>query len=839
MEVQAKLRPDAPALVFPGLSLSYADMNTRANRLAHYLTGFALPRGGTVGVCLHPCPERVISLLAILKIGCAYLPLDPDYPAKRLVYMVEDARCAVVLHQEASCNAMQAAPTRLLNIDSLTESLAFQATENLTGTVEPDDIAYVIYTSGSTGLPKGVPIAHGSLCNLAQAQIRLFRVIPESRILQFAAFSFDASVSEIFMALCSGAALYLAPRQDLLPGAELSRYLRTEGISHLTLAPSALSVMPMDPLPELQNLVVVGESCPGELAARWQVGRHFYNAYGPTETTVCATVMDCVEPLESVRPPPIGQPIDNMRVHILNKALQPVPIGVTGELYIGGAGLSPGYLGKPALIAERFVNPPWNVGDRIYRSGDLARWLPDGKLEFLGRVDHQVKIRGFRVEPQEIEVTLRTHPNVADAFVAATEGPDHLLRLNAYVKPASTVTDESDYCHELRTFMETRLPRYMMPSTYVVLSEFPRSLSGKIDHRALLAIRPGAPDVAAGRNVEEEFLIELWSRLLVANRVGIHDDFFDLGGHSLLAVDMVKAVNEHFGIQIPVYSLFENPTVARFAGLLGGHPAKAARPRLLVPLQSIGEETPLFCISAGGDVFAYRELAAALGTEQPVFGLRAQGLERGEEPLHNIEAIADQYVREIRRFQAEGPYRLAGWSMGGIVALEAARCLERVGESIELLALFDSYPPAVLRAFHQYGPAEILAQDFGGRFGKYLWPNTGDWLSNPRQAVLQVLHHAVEQDVFQTRPDAEQLERIAHLFLAHFEALLAYTPGHYSGKLTLFRAQNTHNRLPDNGWRAVGIGAMDIHATPGDHHSLLRAPHVKHLAAKLHACLET
>jgi len=839
VEASVARHPNAPALAFAGATLSYAEMNHRANRLAHYLGNLDFAVGTPLGVCLPPGPERIIALLAVLKSGCAYLPLDADYPAERLEYMVEDARCAAVLCMAETRETLRGCHTCLLDLETLAESLAAQPGHNPHLDLSADGTAYVIYTSGSTGRPKGVPIQHHSVGNLARAQIRAFKVDTESRVLQFAAFSVDAAVSDIFMALCAGACLHLAPRAALLPGPALWQTLREQRISHLTLPPSALSVLPKEALPDLKHLILAGEAFPGDLAAYWQKGRHCYNAYGPTEATVCCTIMECTRLVAGPRPPPIGKPIANMRVHVLSEALQPVPIGVRGELYIGGVGLSRGYLNRPELNSGHFIESPFVPGQRLYRSGDLARWRDDGNLEFLGRIDHQVKVRGHRVETGEIEATLRADPEVADVVVLASPGPDGLPRLNAYLVPAAPVHDQLAFQHRLRTFLEAHLPRYMVPSGFVLLQALPLNPAGKVDHHALrgLSHEPHRPTTAphvAPRDTTEQALAELWARLLGVETPGIHDDFFDLGGHSLLAAGLVNAIETTFGRKLRVDTLFEHATIAKLARLIAGHDAAATRSPLLLTLQGRGQKTPLYLVHAlGGDVFDYHELAQSLGSGQPVHALRAPGLEAGETAIANLVELAGHHVRALRRQQPYGPYHLAGWSMGGVVAYEMARRLRSAGEEVAELLLFDSYPPQVLRLFKPDAPAAQLARDLGGLFGGKLKYDAAALPADPHQAVVVVLNQAQRQGFLPSHPDAAQLERLARLYLANLEALHGYLPGPYRGKLTLFRAAGTRGSLADNGWRGVCGHALKVYPVPGDHYTLLRQPYVRVLAATL------
>ncbi|WP_181243733.1 non-ribosomal peptide synthetase, partial [Chamaesiphon polymorphus] len=431
---QAASTPQAIALTFQDRQLTYQELNSRANQLAHYLQKMGVGVETLVGICIDRSPEMLIGLWGILKAGGAYVPLDASYPLERLAYMLSDAKIKMLLTTKNLEAGLPAHAAQVVCLDTDWEEIATESAENPVSNVQPQSLAYVIYTSGSTGTPKGVMVPHRGLCNLAQAQIKLFDVQPTSKVLQFASSSFDASISEIVMTQCTGATLYLDPKEALLPGDTLSDYLQAREITHLTLPPTALAVMPLVPLPQLQTIIVAGEACPQELIARWATGRNFFNAYGPTEGTVCATVS---EPLDGSKPAPIGKPIPNVRVYILDDRLQPVPVGVPGELYIAGVGIARGYLNRPDLTAEKFISNPYDNEpyERLYKTGDRARYLPDGNIEFLGRIDHQVKLRGYRIELGEIESLLSKHSQVREAVVVGREDRSGDRRLVAYVVP--------------------------------------------------------------------------------------------------------------------------------------------------------------------------------------------------------------------------------------------------------------------------------------------------------------------------------------------------------------------------------------------------------------------
>jgi amino acid adenylation domain-containing protein len=562
-EAQVAKTPEATALMCEGRTLSYGDLNRRANRLAHHLIAQGVGPEAIVALCLPRSFDLVVALMAILKAGAAYLPLDPDYPEARLAFMLADARPAYVIGtEETACRLPRATPILLIDAPDLAQALAAAAATNpgdadRTVPLRVQHPAYVIYTSGSTGTPKGTLVTHAGIPALAACQLERFALTAASRVLQFASISFDAAVMELLMALAAGATLVL-PRPGPLVGAELSSVLRDEAITHALISPTALASIEVDTFPEFCTLLVGGEACPSELVGRWSAGRRMINAYGPTEATVCATMS---APLQGSAPPPIGGPIDNMQVYVLDGGLGPVPVGVIGELYIAGAGLARGYLGRPGLTASRFVASPFGPpGARAYRTGDLARWRPDGVLDFLGRADAQVKIRGFRIEPGEIEAALLAEASVAQAVVVVREDRPGDKRLVGYVVARNDDCDPA----ALRRALALRLPDYMLPAALMVLASLPLTPSGKLDRRALPV--PGFTPLAmrAPRTRQEEILAGLFAELLGLEQVGIDDSFFDLGGHSLLATRLISRVRTTLGVEVPLRVLFQAPSVVQF-----------------------------------------------------------------------------------------------------------------------------------------------------------------------------------------------------------------------------------------------------------------------------------
>ncbi|HEU4537386.1 MAG TPA: amino acid adenylation domain-containing protein, partial [Polyangiaceae bacterium] len=631
-----------------GRTLTYGEANRRANQLAWLLRARGVGPEVLVGVCVERSPEMVIAILAALKAGGAYLPLDPDYPPGRLSFMARDARPRLILLGGASAPPPAAwGETPCLRLEDIADEIARQPVRNPDANVSASNLAYVIYTSGSTGTPKGVAVAHRGACNFVEALAPALDAGPGSRHLQFASPSFDFSVHEMLTALGSGAALCVADAAARELGEPLLALLAEERITHVSLTPSVLATIAGRGPEHLKVISVAGEACPAELVARFGPGRRMFNLYGPTETTVWATFAECFD--DGLRPP-IGRPLANLRVYVLDDHLEPVPIGAPGELYVGGVGVTRGYLHRPGLTAERFVPAPYGQepGERWYKTGDLVRWRPDGTLDYLGRRDHQVKVRGVRVELGEVESHLARQPGVREAVVLLREGPapSKEPRLVAYVVPHAGVVLGPD---ELRHGLGAQLPPAMIPSVFLVLSALPRNPNGKIDRKALP--EPPAPRAAEtapapARTPTERRLVELWSAALGGAEVGVHESFLELGGHSLLAVRLAAQIEAAFGQKVSPSLLLEAGTIAALAPRLDA-PAASGEPSCVVKLHAGGRAEgarPLFLVHPiGGHVLCYAELARALGPSRAVYGLRALGLEEATPPLESVEAMAVRY----------------------------------------------------------------------------------------------------------------------------------------------------------------------------------------------------
>ncbi|MCG1042707.1 non-ribosomal peptide synthase/polyketide synthase [Mycetohabitans sp. B8] len=698
-EAQVQRTPNAIAAVFETQQMTYAELDQRANQLAHHLRAMGVGPEVIVGLCAERSLQMLVGLLGILKAGGAYLPLDPSYPAERIAYMLEDAQVAALVLQPHLKPLLPATRTQTVTLEKSWAQIATQPSTRPTSVVRPRNLAYITYTSGSTGRPKGVMTQHSGAANYLNFLVRHYRLTEADVVLNVASLAFDASVRDLLGPLVAGAQAVLIPTAQAKEPHQYVRAINEHGVTKLlSITPSLLrSVCQVadgpQTTPTLRTILTSGEALEADLCT--QVHQtlseqiNVVNQYGPTECTMTSTWFAAVPQASGIVP--IGRPLSNARVYLLDRYFQPVPCGVAGELYIAGAGLTRGYVNQPALSAERFIANPFGQGERLYRTGDLAKWRADGQLEYLGRTDHQVKIRGFRVELEEISAALAGHPDVAQATVIAREDDRSAdKRLVAYLVAAAncTITPAT-----LRQYLSQKLPDYMIPAVFVVLDALPLTPNGKVDRKALPEPEMTVTATARmPRTPEEQVLCELFAEVLGVAHVGIDDNFFELGGHSLLAARLIHRVRTTLGLELSIRNLFETPTVAG----LSQQPDKPTdvEPlfQVVLPLRSHGDRLPIFCIHPAGELgWCYAGLLRYVDRQHPLYSLQARCLSAPGPLPETIEEMALDYVEQIRRIQPSGPYQLVGWSLGGLIAFEMACILQKEGEHVALLALLDSY----------------------------------------------------------------------------------------------------------------------------------------------------
>ncbi|GAA2264965.1 hypothetical protein GCM10010415_31290 [Streptomyces atrovirens] len=825
IEAQARRTPGATALVCADRTLTYAELDARANRLAWHLQSLGAGPGAVVAVSVPRSVELVVALLAVLKAGAAYLPLDPDYPAPRLAYMLRDAApvCAVT---DRAGRLPDVTGTRVVALDELDVS-------GWPGTVParaltPAHPAYVIYTSGSTGRPKGVVVPHRAIDNRLRWMQHAYGLTPADRVLQKTPSSFDVSVWEFFWPLREGATLVVAEPGGHKDPVYLARLIREQAVTTCHFVPSMLQVFlagreAAGCAGSLRRVFCSGEALPRETAhafARTLPGVGLHNLYGPTEAAVDVTYHAC-DPADS-GPVPIGRPVWNTRLYVLDAGLRPCPPGVPGELYLAGAQLADGYLGRPELTASRFVPDPFGPpGTRMYRTGDLARWTRKGEVEYLGRTDHQVKLRGQRIELGEVEAALASRPGVDGACAVVLED-----RLVGYV------TGDADPAG-VRAALARELPEHMVPSAVVALEAFPLGPNGKLDRRELPAPvfaggTAGRPPASAG----EETLTRLFAQVLGAERVGPDDAFFDLGGTSLLAVRLVGRIREEWGTELTIGALFEAPTPAALAARLeAATPASGAALDVVLPLRAEGDRPPLFAVHpAGGIAWCYAALAARLGPQQPVYGIQARGLTCDEALPRTLLEEAEDYAERIRAIRPHGPYRLVGWSVGGVLAHTVAVLLQRVGEEVELLALLDAFPSEQWRG--RPAPEEGDALTAVLRMAGF--DRTGE---RTREDVLATLRRAGSP---LAGLPGHTLSRIVDIVPNHARMMREHTHGRYDGDVLFFTAAapRAEHWLTREAWRPYVSGRLVNHDLDCTHPRLMRGRHLDDVAAVLAARLK-
>lgn len=843
---QARKTPRATAVRCGEHALSYGKLDRQALQLARFLQARGVGPNAPVALCLERSPEMIVGILGVLKAGGAYVPLDPANPAERLELILADCNAKILLVQEDSRIPVLSPEVQVISIDTALRKGA----DNLEPSpVQLEDLAYILYTSGSTGIPKGVQVTHRNLAFSNHARLTYYEETPE-RFLLLSSYAFDSSVAGIFHTLATGGMLVLPPPEFRWETEQLSRLIVENKITHTLTFPSLygelLDSAPAARLASLRTVIVAGETCPRQL-----VNRHYqvlpqvslFNEYGPTEATVWSSVFEC-EPEGEDSAVPIGRPIANTRLYILDRHsldrhLEPVPQGVTGELYIGGEGVTRGYLNQPALTEKSFPLDPFSSHpeSRLYRTGDLVRLLPDGNLEFLGRLDQQIKIRGLRVELEEVEAVLGQHPGVREAAV--------IVRLEESGRPSLVAflaahPGRRPSTAELRAFLRTRLPAYMVPASLQFLETLPRTSSGKVDRQRLATTGLPAGDLAAEitlpRNDAERRLLAIWKLVLKLPSDDVTQDFFELGGHSLLAAKLLGRIEREFGKSLSLAFVFQSPTIAQMAESL--HRAgQSRRDRAVVPIQPKGSLLPLFWVRGGP---RFRLLAQKLGLERPFLGVDlpyADGI-RLAAP-YRLEDIATYLIEAMREVQPHGPYYLAGLCVNAVIAYEMAQQLVRNGEAVALVAMLDAHNHAYYRnpfkdgrytARIRYHLSNLLRMD-AGETSSYLL----DRLDEARRKIERTTWRLTTDRGGHADDRFRNSDSIVH------PAFSRYEPQPYRGKITLLQS----SEWPKSPYFDFKVGwddlaaSIDFHRVPGDHAYMFEEPGVKAVAALLKTSLDS
>jgi amino acid adenylation domain-containing protein len=894
LEDQAAQTPDRTAVVWQDQALTYAELDRRSSQLAAYLQQRGVGPETFVGLYMARCLDMVVGAVGILKAGGVYVPLDPALPEERLGYMIEDAGVAFLLTTAAFAASAQAFAGRVATLDVLCLDQDWPdinrcSAHGVRQVLQPDNLAYVIYTSGSTGRPKGVMISHRTTTRHCYSIRDYFHMVPGARVCLQSPISFDASIEQIFAPLSIGATVVIRDLEVLAPR-PFSAMLADLQVNIIQLPPAFIQALlqewqrhPGLIPPALTLLISCGDVLAVDTVRLWQSMLKerviLLNVYGPTEVTAKATLHQVEADVDTANLAriPIGRPLANKTIYILDRYAAPTPIGVAGELHIGGTGPGRGYHGRPDLTAEKFIPDPFSetLGARLYKTGDLAYYRDDGTIEFLGRIDHQVKVRGHRIELGEIEAVLAGYPGVKNAAVITVDRRQD-RRLVAYLVAQEGHTLDQQ---EITAYLRRQLPDYMVPAACVSLAQMPLTPSGKINRRGLPLPEGSQRDGAvAPRDAVALELRRIWEDVLEVQQPDIQQDFFALGGHSLLAIRLMVHIEERLGRDLPLATLFQAPTIEKLAAVLR---AQDASPEpTLVALQPLGTQPPFFCVpGAGGTVLYLSELARQLGSDQPFYAFQAPGLDGRCAPCTSVPRLAEHYIQAMRTVQPEGPYLLGGHSFGGRVAFEMARALEQMGQTVPHLVLLDCTAPQPVEPDHDWDDtslllafASTLGLDIAGHVDLLCSiiaePELDHRIEHLRHALQQ--HNLILPDTRSTR-----LKGLFQVFKTSNQ--ITYVPtGPIHASITLFKASDCQPQLIDNapfhqmiadpailasieamqrrwtrfnerlsttrqdahlGWDRYTTAAVTAYDVPGDHMNLVQDPHARALARAMRACL--
>ncbi len=860
-EEQVDRTPNQIALIHDKKQLTYKELDNQANQLTKAILEQKIEQQSVVCVYLDKSPELIISLLAILKTRCIYLPLDTSYPEDRVQFILNDSSAKMVITDQTSSANLSTGIFNGLILDIHSQLNTFDSADAPGIVGKPDDIAYVIYTSGSTGQPKGVQVPNRGIVNVIHDHITEVGISPDDRCLQFCAITFDVSILEYFMPLLAGAGLVLASTETIKDGLKMIRYLEEHNVTVASFTASYLKALGQHPLPTVRTLMVGGEPADRKDVHFYARHKNYYNAYGPSECSVCASHYKC-SPGAALRTRiPIGKPVRNGEMYVLDEYLNPVPIGVRGEICVAGPGLSVGYLNRPELTEQTFVDHPFKPGKKIYRTGDIGRWLPEGVIEFLGRKDDQVKIRGHRIETREIENVLLAMPEVGNAVVMDEKNQSGDLQLTAYL----LAKNSNDFPSEkvVRKRLSKKLPEYMIPAEIQVLQSFPTTTSGKIDRNSLPKI---VENVAASSITEDaptdvqQKLLEIWKNILGKENIKVTDNFFEIGGNSLLAIQVVSGILKEFNKEIPMSLFFRNQSIEDLSSFIGDE-VKKTYETPLVSIQPKGSKSAVFCFhGAGGNVMCFQPLADQLGKDRPLFALQSILFPHENRTIYDM---ANEYYFEIREKQKNGPYNLVGYCLGGCIAQEVAQQFRRAGEEVNLI-LLDSYllkrwqiglwmnwTKTIFKIFKRKSEEGYSDFQVGKRFRWKLFQDYVNGTVELHGKKASIPYHKYSsldledryqlvtielnrKGVLNAPIEMETLVSEFKEFEANNLALLNYKPQLYAGKTLLITAEETYQQPgiysnEDHGFAATN-SYLEIKQVPGNHFSILTEPYVEFVA---------
>ena len=837
---QAERTPDTVAVANGNFQLKYRELHTRSHRLAAFLQAKGIGPEKPVGLYLEPSWEMPTAILAVLKAGGACVPLDPSYPSERHSHVLKETGMKVLLTQRRLSSQIPPNDVEVVCVDD--EEVYGGTEQPVPCELRPDNLAFVIYTSGSTGKPKGVQITHANLIHSTCARPIYYGASP-ARFLLLSSFAFDSSLAGIFSTLCYGGTLVLTSGSLSSNLTQIASFAEQQQVSHLLCVASLYSLLleqaKVGQLASLRVAIVAGESCPVDL-----VERHYkkvpravlFNEYGPTEATVWSTVYRCVEGKRE-KLVPIGRPIPNTRVYVLDSHLNLMPVGVPGELHIAGGGVARGYLKRPEETRERFIPDIFSdmPGTRMYKTGDLVRYLPDGNLELLGRLDHQVKIRGFRVEPEEIEAVISEYRGVRQAVVVVRQSDTHEPNLVAFVVPVSFSQFDAD---GLKRFIGTRLPTAMVPASFVVLERLPLMPNGKVDRNALSVPLPPASEGSSlpARGELEARLADIWSGLLGKRGFGMTENFFDLGGHSLLIAKLLLRIEQQFEKRLSLANVFQAPTIRQLAEMLSGNGLISHHPAI-VPVQAHGSKPVLYWVRGGSFLLP---LAKRLGPNQPILGLHLPAADAGQLPTpYKFEDISAAMVRQLREVQPEGPYYLAGLCVNGVIAYEMARQLRQQGQQIALLAMFDAQNPAYYENFSHQSRTQLLLRRTGHHLRNFRRQRLIDYVNDrltgiQRRASVRYWRMRNALGLSVDEKHLQDLDTIVH------PASFVYRPENYAGEVVFFQSTDWPHGEYWNfyaSWDGMIGGGVRVFKISGGHESMFYEENVDLLASELESCL--